>query len=169
MKFLSIKAIAVAILTIASSASADTWCHGFLKATDGTEIQIDYQVARQQLAHSPDLLVMANLYAHVKNEAFNGLENVSVVLMNPPNGSEPASSQVLSSLSFDGQRFTGKASDLENGRYAPYIKYDMPGYRSFHLELAVVIDDQWLIDPVTGESNFKFYADQYPNICANPY
>ena len=160
--------LVIAELTV-SIAFADSWCHAPLRADDGTEIQIDYQVARWQLAHSPDLLIMANLYTHIKNNAFNGLEDVSVVLMNPPNRSEQAFSQVLSSLSFDGQRFTGKASNLEHGRYAPYIRHDIPGYSSFHLEIAVVVNGRWLRDPIGGDSNFKFYPNQYLNLCANPY
>lgn len=159
----------VAAFANTSNAFASPWCHVFLKATDGTELQIDYQVGRQQLAHSPDLLVMGNLYTHVKNEAFAGSEDVSMVLMNPVNGYEPSSSQTLRSLPFDGQRFTGKASDLANGRYTPYIKYDFPNYASFHLEIAVVVNGVWLKNPLSGESNFKLFPEHYPNMCAHPF
>jgi hypothetical protein len=159
----------LAAIVNTSSAMADTWCHAFLKASDGTELQLDYQVRRIGLNRSPDVFVMANLYAHVSNTEFNGSEGISIVLMNPRNGTSSGSSKTLSALDFDGQRFSGKASDLENGRYAPYIRYDLPGYSNFHLEFAVVIDGVWLKDPVSGGSNFKFFPEQYPNMCANPF
>ncbi|MCX6116735.1 MAG: hypothetical protein NT027_04280 [Proteobacteria bacterium] len=162
-------AVGYLVLLLNSSRSfANTWCHAFLKATDGSVLQLDYQVQRIGRNRGPDIYVMSNLYLHAQNDAFEGSENVSMVIMNPVNGSTSASSKELSKFSFNEGQFTGNANDIGNGRFEPVIRYDYPG-ETFYLEVAIVVDGIWLKDPISGTSNFSFNPNQYQNMCPNPF
>jgi hypothetical protein len=55
MKQISFKFMVAGLMAVfvnTSNAFADAWCHAFLEATDGTVLQIDYQVRRVGLNHS---------------------------------------------------------------------------------------------------------------------
>ena len=163
-----------ALLNYSRSAWADTWCHAFLKATDGTEIQIDYQIAQYQPMRMPNYWVMKNIYVHARNRLFQGNENVSTVFMTPWNNARPEGCSDIRNLLFDGQRYTAAGASVAYGNYVSIIRPvgasgNYLGEPAYHFKVAIVVDNVWLKDPITRDSNFRFYADAYPNLCANPY
>ncbi|MCX6125062.1 MAG: hypothetical protein NTV34_10005 [Proteobacteria bacterium] len=177
MKSPSLNSMAAFILTTllncSPSALAGTWCHAFLKATDGTEIQIDYQIAQYQPMRMPNYWAMKNIYVHARSQLFQGNENVSIVFMTPWNGARPEGGSEIRELPFDGQRYTAAGTSAAYGDYVSIIRPVGPlgyyhGESAYHFEVAIVVDNVWLKDPVTRESNFRLYADAYPNLCANP-
>lgn len=162
--------MALLIYVSGSRAIADTWCHGFLNADDGTKIQIDYQVDQYQPMRMPTYWTMKNVYVHVKNNQFVGSEKISVVFTTAVNGAKPSWSEVARDIIYDGSRYTasGNAFDWPFHSLIQTTGRDGGGPR-YHFEVAIVADGQWLNDPVSKESNFKFFADRYSNFCANPY
>lgn len=173
IKALTIKvtmASMIGMLVSGSTALADTWCHDLLKATDGTEIQIDYQIGQESPMRMPTYWAMKNVYVHVKNKNFTGSEAVSVVFTTAVNGRRPDWSRVAHDVPYDGDRYTASGGIFDR----PFTSLIRPtgwngGGASYHFEVAIVVDGHWLVDPVSTESNFKFFADQYHNLCANPY
>lgn len=115
------------------------WRHANLKAADGTEINVDYNVFR-----AGDAIMADPLWVNVKNPAFSGGEKVRVVLINSTVLTQ--STQTLD-LEHAGQgRFTARAGRV----------WIMQTEASFNQEIAVVVDGKWLTDPVSGSNNFKF-------------
>ncbi|MFH0920890.1 MAG: hypothetical protein V1913_11060 [Fibrobacterota bacterium] len=125
------------------------WRHANLKATDGTAINVDYNVFR-----SGDEIIADPIWVNVLNPVFSGDEKVRVVLTNyfdsSPAVSNPVHSTQILDLKYAGQgRFSAQ----------PNRVMMMQPEMNFRQEIAVVIDRQWLTDPTTGSHNFKFKMD----------
>lgn len=115
------------------------WRHANLKAADGTEINVDYNVFR-----AGDGLLADPIWVNVSNPAFCGGERARVVLINSSLAGQ--STQTLD-LEYAGQgRFTARAGRV----------WIIQPEANFSQEIAVVVDGKWLTDPVSGSNNFKF-------------
>lgn len=158
------KIILITLLNLAvrqSIADSNIWCHASLKATNGTSIQVDYQVEYRHYSRMPDYWVMSNVYVHFADQRFSGTEKVSVVLLDVNRG--VYSQQEIRALPFMQGRYTAHSQQdiLIKSNFSDHV------YSPHHFEIAVAIDDIWLKDPISGESNFKFFATDYPNYCSN--
>ena len=178
MKTLSTKFITAAILAtvVTTNAFADTWCHGFLTAKDGTEIQIDYQVGQE---YSPldrqRYATMENIHIRAKNPDFSSHERVFIHFTTADNVTGADWGNAALDAAYDGVRYTTFLKKYDSPTSSvPFTSLIRPvGVKAhiaslYHLEFAIAVNSNWLVDPVTNYSTFKFFADQYQNLCASP-
>lgn len=125
----------------------DAWKHVSLVAADGTRITVDYSVL--DLGGS---VIATPVWVNVEGA---NAGKVRVVLMNYyffPNGSlKLRDTQQIDLKYAGGSRFTGELQKvlLSEGTY-------MYGGNLFRQELAVMVNGQWLRDPISNTNNFKF-------------
>ena len=127
--------------------SADQWCHIPLKATDGTLIQVDYRYNGPY--GRSGVVDITPLWVNVTRPAGTANSNVRAVLINYSYNSPQNFQQDLQRDT--AQHFSGqfaRFSDL----YGSYKR----------TEIAVVVDSQWLKDPISGKTNFQI--DLFKNI-----
>ncbi len=123
------------------------WRHVGLRAEDGTGIKIDFN------AVSIGNRIMATpVWINVSNSALKGGENVTAVLINYYDNSNQIESTQNIVLKYAGDgKFTAQADRIE------VLQRSHNGSIYFcRQEIAVVVDGNWLVDPVTGVHNFKF-------------
>lgn len=127
-------------------ADGSDWCHQRLQSTDGTKISIDFQVESltgQKVANP--------LWINVERPNLGSSNSVHVVLIErlKSYGRPEHEGRVIETdlqwSSSDG-RFTGKVADLlVNSTSLAIVGH----------EIAFRIDNDWLKDPVSGNSNFR--------------
>jgi hypothetical protein len=123
--------------------SDDNWCHVGLSATDGTTINVDYQVngpygrgSYYQLSH---------VWVNVSNNKVNSNAKVRAVLIHK---NQSATTYQLDLQSAGSGRFSGS---LNADQSITGNTYDQTSD-----EIAVVVNGQWLKDPISRNNNFKF-------------
>lgn len=119
------------------------WKYINLQAKDGTKVDVQYHVAAQ----ADTSAVAEPVWITVTNPAFTGKEKISVVLINHYSGPHSGGESALNiALKYWGGKFIAPA-----GRVV--LKDNTAYYRQ---EIAVVVDGNWLTDPVSQSHNFKF-------------
>lgn len=123
------------------------WRHVSLKATDGTEIKVDYN-----MVGNGGLLEAAAIWINVSNPAFRGDEKIGAALMNY-SADNPMFPTVMQTqkvdLKYVDGKFTGQAA-------VPVLVSEGSMGHQYRQELAIVVNGNWLTDPVSKQHNFKF-------------
>lgn len=153
---------------LSSTTFAQTWCHEAHESSDGSLIELHYQVESYNSRFMGMITHRKNSWLHVSNPALKGDEHVRFVLLNikqRDNGSwveEAANYQADANYDPASRRFTATANQF----FVP-IKYQFGS--EYHQEIAVSINGRWLKIPGTDTSNLSFTAQNYGEYCANPY
>lgn len=125
------------------------WKNIRLQAADGTRLVIDY--APLSLGGE---IIAAPLWVTVANPRLNGSENVRAIIMTFYDSSNVAANTLKDTQTID-LKFNGQAFQAQGQRVQLSESHLGYGY-NFRQEIAVVVDGQWLADPVNGTHNFKF-------------
>ncbi len=160
------------ILTAAAFMSApsfaQSWCHESHESSDGSRVELHYQVESYNSRFMGIITHRKNAWLHASNPVLRGDEKVRFVLLNlqhRDDGSwaeETSNYQVDASYDPTSRRFTAPVSQF----FIP-ITYQFGS--EYHQEIAVTIDGRWLKVPGTNTSNLGFAAQNYLEYCANPY
>lgn len=134
------------------------WKNITLKAADGTRIVLDYAPSFYDGNATAQPLRVT-----VSDPRFNGSEHVRAVVMTYYTNSYMAGKLKDTrqlDLPYNGQAFQAKTEGVSimETLHTGY------GYNcDFRQEIAIVVDGQWLTDPVSGSHNFGFKLDwSYP-------
>ncbi len=140
--------------------SAD-WKHVQLKSANDVFISVDYQIISGAIGsglRGPIGEIAQSIWVNLYSSAFKRSDKVRVVLINHTSvdvlGRVIKDPQVFQvPLKYVGdQHFTAQLPDLVS-----YVSAQRGWAEGANQqELAVLVNDDWLKDPVSGESNFKF-------------
>jgi hypothetical protein len=171
----AIKAAIVSMVGFFSlSAFADGWEHRTRTGTDGTEIKIDYfKSYHPDRSYKPQNQTKASaVWVNVEIPNVTGSEKVRVVLNNyetrcdgPFDRSNSAPYTYIFDLRFENGRFTGQASEGTLVRSYLDLSYEVTWPFTIHSDgyagnqcnsqtVSVVVDGQWLVDPVSKTNDF---------------
>ncbi|MCX5786400.1 MAG: hypothetical protein NTX59_12000 [Elusimicrobia bacterium] len=125
------------------------WKNIRLNAADGSSIMIAYN----PLSLGSEIIA-APLWITVANPKFTGTEKVRAVIMNYYDSSVMAANTLQGTQNID-LKYNGQTFQAEGQRVQIMESHIGYGY-NFRQEIAVVVDGNWLIDPVNGTHNFKF-------------
>ena len=170
---------AVALTLVTVSASAETtvseWRQSRLKSADGVEITVDYQIVHDYYMSNKPTITFKLSPVIINVSSAKAGANIRAVLLNNVKASgcgrhpywyqeaamvdlksAPEGHQYANLTSEGRRRRTfGTEFDEPVGPLAlavlPYCMADV----SFGQELGIVVDGHWLIDPVSGSTNFK--------------
>jgi hypothetical protein len=148
---------------------ASGWSHAVLGSAEGIGISIDY-VSHFYESHDykPTHVDSADpVYANVWADQFTGDEAVRVVFMNYERCEKSYVPYTYSlDLTWYGDHFSGDLSH-DAAIERSYLKFPAGTHRidtrwsgyggnhPFCQEVAVVVDDKWLVDPLSSGNNFK--------------
>ena len=153
---------AAALLFLSTTAAEASWCHINFRATDGTDIAMDYRLEEGFSRFNGRIYYLANTWIHLSNATLAGDEHVQVVLMSANRHSGYTYSKFdLSAHWYDDR---GRFSAASDSPIVASSQYDNQNV----IEFAVVVDGTWLKDPINGSSNFRLDPALYPNSCPNP-
>jgi hypothetical protein len=145
------------------------WSHVVLRSDNGIGISVDYvsHFIEDRVNYKPTHVDKADpVYANVWGDALTGDERVRVVFMNYEmcwKTSVPFTYTI--DLVWQGDHFSANVSrdaKLTRSYLEPWsreVTTRWSGYGGNHpwcQEIAVVVDDTWLVDPVTRGHNFGF-------------
>jgi hypothetical protein len=147
----------------------DAWHHVVLESTDHTRINIDFvrNFLPDTTSYKPtDVFTADPAYVNVRSDNLTGTGQVRVVL----NNYERCELEVIPysyalDLTWQGDHFSGNLNDATMNRSylkfpsAETLKIRMQGYGgifSYCQDIAVVIDGNWLTDPISQIHNFSF-------------
>lgn len=146
------------------------WSHAVLASDDGTGLSLDYvsHFYYDSVSYKPTHVDRADpLYANVWGDALTGNEAVRVVFMNYERCEKSVVPYTYTlDLVWWGDHFSGNISHdaaITRSYYSwpagsQKIDTRWSGYGGNHpfcQEVAVVIDDVWLVDPITRGHNFS--------------
>lgn len=139
----------------------DPWQH--LKLASSAQHQISIDAFVESVEANQGTAIAGPLWINLSHHSFNGSERVRAILLNHaylayyprPNGPTPGITTLAKDQEFDltwcGDHFAGKAPETF------FVKYRGYGYvNQFFQELAIVVNGEWLKDPVSQSSNFLF-------------
>jgi hypothetical protein len=140
------------------------WCHLNFDSIEGTNIRVDYQLAKQDTA-SQSIWTANPVWVNVSNPGFDGLELVHVWIGDSAYSSKDGYAyakqyHALTALpdvqldlapSEDLHRVTGA---VEGGLRVSEYAFGDDQYELHAHEIAVVIDGQWQTDLTSGSHNF---------------
>ena len=146
------------------------WSHAGVKSADGINVSIDYvsHYRPDTTSYKPTHVDVADpVYANVWAANLTGDEHVRVVFMNYERCERSVVPYTYTiDLEWYGDHFSanvGKDAAITRS-YLSWQPGTMPittrwsgygGNHPFCQEVAVVIDDKWLVDPVSNGNNFK--------------
>lgn len=148
--------------TSATISTTDNWISNRLKAKDGTEIILSYSIASENLPESQEL-VAKPIWVNITLPAGRDCSaKVRAVVINYYDSSNVPANKIESQQEVDLVLSPRPESRCEFYAELKPIRLSSShigyGY-NFRQEIAIVVDGQWLVDPVNGSNNFKFKAD----------
>ncbi len=140
------------------------WCHVALTATDGTNVQIDYQL------HGPydhaGYYQVTPLWINVRRSGLGSSDQAQAVIVNNYAGQNPVTSTGDLTLAEPG-RLTGEIDGVTfwpsmfvSGASGLQEAYQGTG-------AALVIDGNWLSDPISGTHNFGINLNDSIKTCSS--
>lgn len=130
------------------------WKHISLRAADGHSITIDYNPLSLGSESLGSEIIAAPLWVTVANSRFTGGEKVRAVIMTYYDSSVIAANTLKDTQNID-LKYNSRAFQAQGSRVQIMESHIGYGY-NFRQEIAVVVDGNWLADPVNGTHNFKF-------------
>ena len=137
-----------------TATDAAGWSHVTLVGADATHISIDYQQGSDSggylakpvwinvdLPASADCATSGQAVLLDRFDSVGGAHEFAVDKIDLTSSGEPC-------------RLTGSLGSPYGGTGSLYIGFFGGG--AYRQELAVVIDNRWLVDPISGSNNFKF-------------
>lgn len=156
----------------AATAFATPWCHFALRASDGTEIRVDYQVDVTQHGRDGFYYYMRNTYVHAENPRFKGREEFHISFDWRPSLETLPPAYTGS----QGVPFQTRSYSQPTPRYTMHLQlpaYPLIGPASgAHLNpwtfrVWIGVDKTFLNDAASGERFFQLTAADYPASCPN--
>lgn len=161
-------------LLMATPVLANHWSHISLLSEDGVKVSVDYIANyHHDSSYKPTHTYTADeVHINVSSEEIGPEVRVTAVLINYESGhsyfgeshSLPWTYELIDLNWQETGHFSGKLTDANVSR--SYMNYDYyhpiviktfgyGGTQYFHQEVAIVMNGQWLVDPISQSHNFK--------------